>query len=132
MGKKMSCSSNLKRHIGSCINTLVSSTNSFLDPLGLGLRALPAGAGADAALWTASVLTGLGLRFSILAGTGSGCNSCLGRSVPAVFLAGLATGSCLLAGLAKGRTGVSRASLESKAARLVGAGGKGMDFKLNE
>jgi hypothetical protein len=48
-------------------------------------------------------------------------------SVTRDFLAGLATGSSLPAGFAKGRTGVSRASLDSKAARLVGAGGKGMD-----
>jgi len=30
MGRKMSCSSNLNKHIGSCISTLVSSTNSLV------------------------------------------------------------------------------------------------------
>ena len=112
----MSCSSNLKRHIGSCINTLVSSTNSYLGPLDLGLRDFPARA-----------FTGLGRRISAVGGTRSSSNSGLELSVTADFLAGLATGSSLPAGFAKGRTGVSRASLDSKAARLVGAGGKGMD-----
>ena len=30
MGRKISCSSNLNKHIGSCINTLVSRTNSLV------------------------------------------------------------------------------------------------------
>ena len=36
IGRKMSCSSKRKRHMGSCIKTLVSSTKSFAGPEALG------------------------------------------------------------------------------------------------
>jgi len=66
----------------------------------------------------ASDLTGLGWRFSVRA---------TGRSVCACSTgAGLSVAARVLAGLADARTGVVKASAESSAARLVGAGGKGM------
>ncbi len=62
IGRKMSCSSKRNSDIGSCISTLVSSTNSLAGPVprGLRVRVRSAGAGAAVPALTGAVAAGAG------------------------------------------------------------------------
>src|SRR5947208_1957807 len=58
----MSCSSKRNSDVGSCMSTLVSSTNSVAGPLPRGLRTRSAGAGAIATAGAASAGPGAAAR----------------------------------------------------------------------
>src|SRR5574343_434567 len=140
----MSCSSNRNRLLGSCSSTLVSSTNSLVGPVlrtlraRLGVSALTAGAvsglgatsGAGAEDSKAALAGILVLRDAgALGAAGEGATT----GVSAAAAAGTATGWAsprvlrwrLVVGVAPSG-GAMKASGSSRAARRVGAGGRGM------
>ncbi|VWX63810.1 hypothetical protein VARIO8X_90679 [Burkholderiales bacterium 8X] len=152
----MSCSSKRKRHIGSCSSTLVSRTKSLAAPEAFA-RLLVRAAGAGAAAVTAGGAAGAGGRrvsiWMLTSGAGAGDASAGDREAGAAGngLAGLPPSRSsssnnsidwdpgrgeasvrrsearLVPRAGDGRTVDSSASGVSNAARLVGAGGKGMD-----
>ena len=126
MGRKMSCSSKRNRALGSCNSTLVSSTNRRDAPVAralMGARALATGrTGALGAAGTCS-------------GNGAGARATTAgaaRRMAGVGSAGLRAGSLGLGlGLAlEGRRAAnSMTSVDRRAPRLAGGGGRGMELQ---
>ena len=126
MGRKTSCSSKRNKHMGSCISTLVSSTNSLAGPLGAFFLGLGSTLGVCEPL-SAVLLMGLGSDFSryrTTFGPGSGARVFNGGSERLAF-GGRCSDHSEVEVVA---TDVSRASVRSRAARLPGGGGNGMVY----
>ena len=128
MGKNTSCSSNRNRLMGSCMSTLVSSTNNLVGPLArllrVGLafsRALSRGAGAAACGAAATCA---------VSRTGAALTGLAGRLALVVCCCGAGLSMASDAALSWSSSGLSKALWVRRLARWVGAGGSGMDESL--
>src|SRR3990167_499285 len=133
----MSCSSKRNRHIGSCMSTLVSSTNNLVGPVPPVFLARRTGDTAVLAAGAAST--------GVLTGTLTGV--CVKAAVCGFLLASAATGLLRVAEAAgargsvcgalrwgrwEARAGASKSLAVRRSARLDGAVGNGMEWARRE